>query len=46
MKQTGQCSIGGPHTTIDFQNIGIYQQYTKTFALYNPNPVKIDVSYK
>ncbi|CAD8203762.1 unnamed protein product [Paramecium pentaurelia] len=45
-KQLGQCSIQGQHSTIEFNNLGIYQQYTKIFSFYNPNPVKIDVSYK
>ncbi|CAD8076133.1 unnamed protein product [Paramecium primaurelia] len=45
-KQLGQCSIQGQHSTIEFNNLGIYQQYTKIFSFYNPNPVRIDVSYK
>ncbi|CAK67731.1 unnamed protein product (macronuclear) [Paramecium tetraurelia] len=45
-KLLGQCSVQGQHSTVEFNNLGIYQQYTKIFSFYNPNPVKIDVSYK
>ncbi|CAD8108583.1 unnamed protein product [Paramecium sonneborni] len=45
-KLIGQCNVKGQHSTIEFNNLGIYQQYSKEFSFYNPNPVKIDVSYK